>query len=94
MKHATKNPLLAAVLTTALYAGAAFGAAVEAPGLPPTGAASAESATDGRAQQTQATRFGPYATARRAQEVANYYINQGYNAQWFHNGDGYYVDVW
>jgi hypothetical protein len=94
MKHKTKAQLLAAVLITAVHAGAAFGAAAGTPGAPPTGAASVESATDGRVQQTQATRFGPYATARRAQEVANYYINQGYNAQWFHNGDGYYVDVW
>jgi hypothetical protein len=58
------------------------------------GAVFHEESETSRALQLQATRLGPYATARRAQEVANYYIGQGYNARWFHNGDGYYVDVW
>jgi hypothetical protein len=38
-------------------------------------------------------RHGPYATLRRAQEVANQYGAQGYRALAFHSGDGYYVDV-
>jgi hypothetical protein len=39
--------------------------------------------------------LGPYATIRRANEVAAYYRSRGYNASTpYHNGDGYYVDVW
>jgi hypothetical protein len=81
--------------TLILMAGALLiGTAAHATRAPAPQAAVATELPGARVQQTQATRFGPYATARRAQEVANYYINQGYNAQWFHNGDGYYVDVW
>ena len=38
-------------------------------------------------------RYGPYATMRRAEEVANQYRAQGLRAVAFHNGDGYYVNV-
>ena len=38
-------------------------------------------------------RHGPYATMRRAEEVANGYRAQGFRAVAFHNGDGYYVNV-
>ena len=38
-------------------------------------------------------RYGPYATMRRAEEVANQYRAQGFRAVAFHNGDGYYVNV-
>jgi hypothetical protein len=38
-------------------------------------------------------RYGPYATMRRAEEVANQYRAQGLSAVAFHNGDGYYVNV-
>ena len=38
--------------------------------------------------------FGPYATMRRANEVANYARSLGYSAVAFHNGNGYYVRVW
>jgi hypothetical protein len=38
--------------------------------------------------------YGMYATARRAQEVANSFIARGYvDTIWCHNGDGYYVYV-
>ena len=37
--------------------------------------------------------FGPYATMRRANEVANEARSYGYSAAAFHNGDGYYVRV-
>jgi hypothetical protein len=36
---------------------------------------------------------GPFATMRRAEEVANQYRSQGLRAVAFHNGDGYYVRV-
>lgn len=36
---------------------------------------------------------GPYATLRRAEEVANGYRQRGLRAVAFHNGDGYYVRV-
>ena len=38
-------------------------------------------------------RHGPYATLRRAEEVANGYRAQGFRAVAFHSGDGYYVNV-
>ncbi len=38
-------------------------------------------------------RYGPFATARRAQEVANQFINAGWRAVFFHDGNGWYVDV-
>jgi hypothetical protein len=37
--------------------------------------------------------FGPYATMRRANEVANEARGYGYSAVAFHNGNGYYVRV-
>ncbi len=38
--------------------------------------------------------YGPYATMRRANEVANEARNLGFSAIAYHNGDGYYVKVW
>jgi len=43
--------------------------------------------------QARPGRYGPFATARRAQEVAQHFVRAGYRAVFFHNGDGYYVDV-
>jgi hypothetical protein len=37
--------------------------------------------------------YGPYATMRRAEEVANDFRRRGARAIAFHNGDGYYVRV-
>ena len=37
--------------------------------------------------------FGPFATMRRANEVANGARSYGYSAISFHNGNGYYVKV-
>jgi hypothetical protein len=37
--------------------------------------------------------YGPYATIRRANEIAYQANNLGYSTQVFHNGDGYYVRV-
>lgn len=37
--------------------------------------------------------YGPYATLRRAEEVANDFRRRGLQAVAFHNGDGYYVRV-
>ncbi len=48
----------------------------------------------------QSRRFGPYATLRRANEVANYARRRGYNAKVIYAGSyiygtrSYYVDVW
>lgn len=44
--------------------------------------------------RAQVAVFGPYATMRRANEVANYARSLGYSAVAFHNGNGYYVRVW
>ena len=38
--------------------------------------------------------YGPYATIRRANEVANEFRSLGFSALVYHNGDGYYVKVW
>src|SRR5258707_11953259 len=52
------------------------------------------------ASVTQVRRYGPYATLRRANEVANYARRLGYNAKIFYGGSlyygtrEYYVDVW
>jgi hypothetical protein len=48
--------------------------------------------------QARSRRLGPYATIRRANEVANYYRSRGYNAKVIYGGTldsrVYYVDVW
>lgn len=38
-------------------------------------------------------RYGPYATIRRAQEVADQFRRAGWRAVFFHDNDGWYVDV-
>ena len=38
-------------------------------------------------------RYGPYATIRRAQEVAEQFRRAGWRAVFFHDNDGWYVDV-
>jgi len=38
--------------------------------------------------------LGPYATIRRANEVANIARRRGYRAIVYHNGNGWYVRVW
>lgn len=43
--------------------------------------------------QNQDGTYGPYATRRRAEEVAETYRQRGLRATWFHNGDGFYVRV-
>jgi hypothetical protein len=62
----------------------------------PAAAETAEPRTDLASRaSSQAFRLGPYATIRRAWEVANYYRSLGYRTSApFHNGDGYYVDVY
>jgi hypothetical protein len=37
--------------------------------------------------------IGPYATLRRAEEIANQYRAMGFRAVAFHNGNGYYIRV-
>jgi hypothetical protein len=56
-------------------------------------AAAVSAGAAGRAPQQQVRRFGPFATMRRANEVADTFRRQGCQAVAFHNGDGYYVDV-
>jgi hypothetical protein len=46
-----------------------------------------------RLAQHGCTMLGPYATMRRANEVANEARGYGRSAMAFHNGDGYYVRV-
>jgi hypothetical protein len=38
--------------------------------------------------------YGPFATMGRANQEANALRARGFNANAFHNGDGYYVRVW
>jgi hypothetical protein len=44
--------------------------------------------------QAEAGRHGPFATARRANEVANYYRSRGYDAQVYSAWGDYFVNVW
>jgi hypothetical protein len=50
--------------------------------------------TSNSANADTAVVLGPYATIRRANEVAAEYRSAGYNTLVYHNGDGYYVKVW
>jgi hypothetical protein len=52
--------------------------------------------TEARAQvvQVQAGRYGPFATMRRANEVATYFRNRGYSAHAYPEWGSYYVNVW
>jgi hypothetical protein len=51
--------------------------------------------TDIKLAQFQSGRYGPYATIRRADEVANYFRSFGFRAQVINAGNWeYYVDVW
>jgi len=45
-------------------------------------------------QVAQAGRYGPYATARRANEMAYYFRSRGFNAQVYPEWGAYYVSVW
>lgn len=56
-------------------------------------ATAADAVRVAQAPAQHAGRYGPYATMGRANEVANWFRQQGYRAVAFHNGDGYYVDV-
>jgi hypothetical protein len=47
--------------------------------------------TGGAGGQNQDGTYGPYATMRRAEEVAKGFRARGMRAVSFHNGDGYYV---
>ena len=45
------------------------------------------------AQVAQAARYGPYSTARRANEVAYYFRSRGFNVQVYPEWGAYYVSV-
>jgi hypothetical protein len=50
--------------------------------------------SEGRGRYGGLGHLGPYATIRRANEVASYYRSLGYNTSApYHNGNGHYVDV-
>ena len=44
--------------------------------------------------QVQSGRYGPFATMRRADEVATYFRSRGYNAHAYPEWGAYYVNVW
>jgi hypothetical protein len=44
--------------------------------------------------QAQTVRYGPFATMRRANEVASHFRSRGYNAEAFPEWGAYYVNVW
>ena len=44
--------------------------------------------------QAQTGRYGPYATWRRANEVANHYRSYGFSASVYSQWGEYYVNVW
>ena len=53
-----------------------------------------QQSTPAELAQTAVMVYGPYATIRRANEVANEFRSLGFSALVYHNGDGYYVKVW
>ncbi len=44
--------------------------------------------------QVQAGRYGPFATLRRANEIADHFRGRGYNAHAYPEWGVYYVNVW
>ena len=54
----------------------------------------AEAAASEGAVVARTGRYGPYATARRANEVAYYFRSLGFNAQVYPEWCAYYVNVW
>jgi len=54
----------------------------------------AEAAPSEGAVVARAGRYGPYATVRRANEVAYYFRSLGFNAQVNPEWGAYYVNVW
>jgi hypothetical protein len=57
--------------------------------------ANPDRSTAGNMLQFQSGRYGPYATIRRANEVANYFRSFGLRAEVINGGNWeYYVDVW
>lgn len=86
-RHRFRLPI-AAVLLAAALAVPEVAATLRPPPRPAGPAATPPTAT-----LAAARRLGPFATMRRANEVANHYRRQGCSALAFHNGDGYYVDV-
>ena len=54
----------------------------------------AEAAVSEGAVVARAGRYGPYATARRANEVALHFRSLGFNAQAYPEWGAYYVNVW
>ena len=57
--------------------------------------ANPDRSTAGNMLQFQSGRYGPYATIRRANEVANYFRSFGLRAEVINGGNSeYYVDVW
>ena len=60
-----------------------------------TSRANPDRSADVNLLQFQSGRYGPYATIRRANEVANYFRSFGLRAQVINGGNWeYYVDVW
>lgn len=82
--------MLSNVLRSAVLAAVPFLSAL----AQPADARPVESADRVELARTQDAVYGPYATIRRANEVANYARSLGYSAVAYHNGDGYYVRVW
>lgn len=84
----SRNILMSAVAIIAL--GSLLAAAPA-----PAGAGEAQhQATHAEFAQAASVVYGPYATIRRANEVANYARSLGYSALVYPVGDEYYVRVW
>ena len=61
--------------------------------VPPARTEAGPALSDEELVLVRAVRYGPFATMRRANEVANYFRGRGYNAQPFPEW-GAYVHVW
>ena len=88
-----RKPVMFRSRLISVVAASIFGSSVAiTPAMAAGGGAGADFAA--RVQLAQAcSTYGPFATIRRANEVAGQARFMGFNTQVFHNGDGYYVRI-
>lgn len=87
MSHATIGRMVLVAALAMLAVGSTLTA-------PPARTEAGPSMSDEELIEVRAARYGPFATMRRANEVASHYRSRGYNAQAFPEWGAYYVHVW
>jgi hypothetical protein len=81
-------------LIVALFAVGILGTVLIAPPAPAHETIAGQSPTPAVSSPVEIGTYGPYATIRRANEVANEFRSLGFTAIVFHDGIGYFVRVW